>query len=1083
MNSTEDRDNTCMAAVVVEPGSRPASGLAPVGMAVDDELDRNDAPSESSGANGLIELDDPAPCSGPVDGAALLQEIVDLIRTHVFASVESVTAMVLWVVYTYVYDAFNVSPILCFGSPERRCGKTTALTFVGGLARKSLAASNVSSSGLYRVIADRAPTLLIDEADTFLKANPALRGILNAGHTRETAKVIRGTGPNHAAWCYGTWCPKAVALIGTLPSTLEDRSIMVRMRRKAPAETVRRFSPVRDRGMLEPIRSRIARWAIDNARRLTTSAPTVPETLHDRAADNWMPLLAIADLAGGDWPKAARRAAIALSPNEADDENLSVTLLKDIRAAFHAAGRPHLFTPDLIARLVAMDESPWRTMRGGNRLDPHLLSSFLRPYGIAPKLLRVGGRVSRGYDIDDCRDAFQRYLPADRYTVTPAGDAVPDQRQNGDHRPPSVTGAVESATGIGPGCNIVTVGGNVSGGGVTGANISDGHCATSGITAAPPATIEPTAKDDNQRRSPKGGVAEFSARGLNGDPASMLVTIVAALKKAALQVKSLTPEQAGKAANLAEDINTIGFVLTQLVPVLVRTGDENAIELVRKTIAALVIIPLDPEDPEPDGPSRKGSVRDDAAPAESGAGNLAAETAVATSAPCLDASKLEWPTGPGLKVVFPAQVMKAAVRRASLAALTHEGQRDIQRVIGTTESCVKIAATDDGVTFESAIPRFKCRHVLSASDGAVVVEQGEVCVSAKQLKSICTKLAKEADTITVSFVPARHGPDESRPEGSVEVEHHGAAEIGAVRGNAIVDKAPIASHQPDEYMSAEYDSTDAAKVIVAAKAGSLRKVCRLAATAINPYDLNETKNKVAIFDGGDTVYFVGMDGRRLAIVPAKKSSFEKSSEFNEYDECYRTAADGSTVMDKRPIPVLVDAEYLGPILAAAANDDSVTIATDEAGDYVYVSGGASCYRISRLNTDSARRYTDYRKPLSLPMRAAILVDRQECRTALETLHQVDRDRLHCTFSHQDGTVTLSAPPESQESLNGGLAYSITGRPAKTCSRSRRSASTPPTSETPSTVWSRIRSRYPSIAMKGRSGSRTKPTRSSCTSCR
>ena len=371
-------------------------------------------------SDGGSEWDRTLQCDGPMDGAALVSEVVEAVQAHVHMSAEQALAMSLWIVNSYAHQAFQISPMLCLASPDKRCGKTTALAVIGMLARNPLAASNISPAGLFRIVDERSPTLLVDEADTFLRTNRELRCILNAGHTRATAKVIRTAGGSHEPQEFNTWCPKAVALIGALPGTLADRSIVVRMRRKAPADSVGRITPA-THDELAPQRARIARWSEENRAALMAATPTTPAGLNDRAADNWWPLLAIADLAGGEWPAAARHAAVMLSPTEPDDENLSVALLRDLRTAFADSGRPRLFTEDLLSRLVAMDESPWRGMRGRQKMDPHLLSEMLRPYGVVPQQLRVGSRVKRGYDLADLQDVFARYLPQgckDRYTAT-----------------------------------------------------------------------------------------------------------------------------------------------------------------------------------------------------------------------------------------------------------------------------------------------------------------------------------------------------------------------------------------------------------------------------------------------------------------------------------------------------------------------------------------------------------------------------------------------------------------------------------------------------------------------------------------
>ena len=70
--------------------------------------------------------------------------------------------------------------------------------------------------------------MLIDEADSFLRNSDELRGVLNSGHTRDSAFVIRTVGEDHEPRRFSTWGAKAIALIGKLPDTLADRSIEVR---------------------------------------------------------------------------------------------------------------------------------------------------------------------------------------------------------------------------------------------------------------------------------------------------------------------------------------------------------------------------------------------------------------------------------------------------------------------------------------------------------------------------------------------------------------------------------------------------------------------------------------------------------------------------------------------------------------------------------------------------------------------------------------------------------------------------------------------------------------------------------------
>src|SRR5262249_61522438 len=84
------------------------------------------------------------------------------------------------------------------------------------------------------------PCLLVDEADSFLRDNEEIRGVVNSGHARDGA-VIRNVGDDHEPREFSTWAPVAIACIGKLPGTIEDRSIVVPMRRRRPAERIDRL--------------------------------------------------------------------------------------------------------------------------------------------------------------------------------------------------------------------------------------------------------------------------------------------------------------------------------------------------------------------------------------------------------------------------------------------------------------------------------------------------------------------------------------------------------------------------------------------------------------------------------------------------------------------------------------------------------------------------------------------------------------------------------------------------------------------------------------------------------------------------
>src|SRR6516164_3639408 len=249
------------------------------------------------------------PWPEPVDGAVLLDSIKRVFRRYIILPKAAEVALSLWVLHAWTVDAGDISPFMVLVSPTKRCGKTSVLILLFYLTPKSELASNITAAALFRYIEAVRPTLLIDEADSFVKDNEELRGILNSGHTKVAAYVIRTIEVNgdYQPHRFSTWAPKAIATIRALADTLEDRAVVVRLQRKPPSAKVERLRR-RDNEWFEALRSQAARWAADNFEKLVDPDPQIPEALNDRAADNWRPLVAIADLVGGEWPQLARQA-------------------------------------------------------------------------------------------------------------------------------------------------------------------------------------------------------------------------------------------------------------------------------------------------------------------------------------------------------------------------------------------------------------------------------------------------------------------------------------------------------------------------------------------------------------------------------------------------------------------------------------------------------------------------------------------------------------------------------------------------------------------------------------------------------
>ena len=361
-------------------------------------------------------LADPDLWPEAVDGDDLLDQLANTVRAHLVLPNGAAQVVALWVVFTHAHDSFSISPVLAITSPTPECGKTTLLTFLGGTVPRPLASSNLTASNVFRSVEKWKPTLLIDEADTYLKDRDELRGVLNSGHNRGSAFVLRCVGEDFEPKQFCTWAPKAIALVGKLPPTLSSRSIHIRLRRKTASERVEILR--QDRlGHLTPLLQQAARFAADNTASLHSAEPDMPEEIYGRAADNWRPLLAIADLAGGGWPDRARDIAIEFG-GRVDEEVAGIMVLQDVRRIWADRHADRLHSEDIVADLVAMEDRPWPEWKAGKPMTPRQLAKLLEPFEIVPKQIRIGSINRRGYELKQFQNAFDFYLSGNQ-SATP----------------------------------------------------------------------------------------------------------------------------------------------------------------------------------------------------------------------------------------------------------------------------------------------------------------------------------------------------------------------------------------------------------------------------------------------------------------------------------------------------------------------------------------------------------------------------------------------------------------------------------------------------------------------------------------
>jgi hypothetical protein len=352
----------------------------------------------------------------PADGDGVLRDVQAFLLDYVaYPTLEAALAHTLWIAHTHLMDVWESTPRLAFLSPEPGSGKTRALEVTELLVPRPVAAISATPAYIFRKVADPEgpPTLLWDEIDTIFgpkaKENEEIRGVLNAGHRRgATAGRCVVHGKTIETEELPAYCAVAIGGLGNLPDTILTRSVIIRMRRRLPQESVKPFRRRIDGPPGHALRDRLQAWTESVRHRVRETWPEMPHGITDRDADVWEALLAVADAAGGPWPDLARVAAVTLvTQRAAATASLGVRLLTDLRQVF--GSKEGMSTREILDALHLVDESPWGDLRG-KPLDARKLSSLLRPYDIQPTTIRVGTGPLKGYRRESLHDAWLRYL-------------------------------------------------------------------------------------------------------------------------------------------------------------------------------------------------------------------------------------------------------------------------------------------------------------------------------------------------------------------------------------------------------------------------------------------------------------------------------------------------------------------------------------------------------------------------------------------------------------------------------------------------------------------------------------------------
>ncbi len=374
------------------------------------------------------------------DTAALLDDVLAFVKRYIVLPEEHhYVAVALWILHTWGINAFDMTPRLALESPEPQSGKTLVLEVLNVLLNKAIFSLNVSVAALFRVIDDGTRPILFDEVDAIFsqtKGDPGkedLRGVLNGGYSRG-ATVLRVKMPGAVLQEFHVFAPVALAAIGKLPATLESRAIIIHMRRRTPDEPVERFRARIVRKTAVPLIERLTEWAPLYEDELRTAEPDIPDEIDDRAQDIWEPLIAIADLAGGDWPERTRRAAVAIHRGRGlDDSSSGVLLLRAIKAAFDKSGvliggSLKITTENLMTVINGNDEYPFGGWNNGGGMHSRNLNAMLKPYGVHSLDIKFSGGTRKGFEKVAFADAWSRYTPD--LAPSPSATSATDPRLN-----------------------------------------------------------------------------------------------------------------------------------------------------------------------------------------------------------------------------------------------------------------------------------------------------------------------------------------------------------------------------------------------------------------------------------------------------------------------------------------------------------------------------------------------------------------------------------------------------------------------------------------------------------------------------
>jgi putative DNA primase/helicase len=368
-----------------------------------------------------VEIYEPEPCQEPVDTHDLIVEHMEFIRRYVHQPDKFALLNTLWTTHTFTYRKYLCTPRLAIVAPEPDCGKTTLLDTISYLSyRGGVTMSDSTPAFVFRAIQKYKLMYALDEADALFDPSVSsemtlmLTRILNAGH-KQTGRVGRCVGEQQDPRAFNVFAPMAIAYINRkdlkiTPAT-KSRCLVSPLDRMPAYVKVAEFNE-NDLTAHQALQRKTMRWRNDHIERLSLD-PMMPASIKTRNANNWKPLLAIADLdTRGDFANMIRGLAVAETQRlQASKMSDGALLLGDFLTIFNA-GEHVAFSRTIQEKLNAMEDRSWARM--GSLISPGIsarkISDLLEPYGIEPKIVEIKGQRGRGYERKDFELVWARYL-------------------------------------------------------------------------------------------------------------------------------------------------------------------------------------------------------------------------------------------------------------------------------------------------------------------------------------------------------------------------------------------------------------------------------------------------------------------------------------------------------------------------------------------------------------------------------------------------------------------------------------------------------------------------------------------------